>query len=149
MSSENLSSDIILLRGVGYTSRARNMVKVSKPQAYKLLAKGIELIFSALEMDPDNLGNKSLALRHLLGVSMKSPLSFYNEIEEIIDLLNDNFNRLTNEERSSYLSAAGEYYIHVGQNDKGLRYLDFVSRIYPGSTSSEIARLSIEHQLLC
>lgn len=148
MSSENLSSDIILLRGVGYSSKARSMVKVSKPQALKLLNKGVELIFKALEMEPNNFGNKSLAIRHLLGISIHSPLSFYDEIEDIIAFFNKNFNLLTNDERACYLTGAGEYYLHIGEEEKGLRYLDFVSRIFPGSTTSEIARLSIELQLL-
>lgn len=147
MSSENLSSDILMLRGIGLTSKARGMVRTSKKEALRLLHEGVSLMFSSLDKEPDSVANNTIALRHLVGITVESPVKYYYEIDKIIGFFNENMYRLSSEEKALYFAAAGEYYLHIGDDKKGLKLLGNVSKEQPDSSVSKIAELSIAHSL--
>lgn len=144
MSLEFQISEITLLRGIGFTSKARIAHKNGKAAAKPLLHEGLRLIFKALEMDLDNISNRIMVLKHLIGITKESPVKLNSEIEDIISFLDKNFQNIESDEVAYYLGSACEYYAFTGNIVLASDYLKKVMDIAPESTPARVARLTLE-----
>lgn len=120
MRDNSISADSLMLQAVSIIGRARSLKGISRIIAIKELKKGALLMNDSIALEPENIQNRLIRLRHLLGATMRSPKKFYIEVEEDLTFLKEKYSLLSTEEKVNYLSAFAEYRIFKGDKERGM-----------------------------
>ncbi len=134
----------MMLHAISHIGMARSLKRDSKVKAIIELNKSAVLMNKSITLEPQNIENRKSRLRHLLGVTMKSPRSFHKEIKDDLVFFEESFNSLNNDNRGFYLSALGEYEVFCGNKEKGSQILKKCIEEYPEASMYEYTKITLE-----
>lgn len=141
-----IASDL-MIKGVSDTSKARQAAATDKEKACNLMEEGVSSMNRSIELKPENIENRKLRFRHLLGVSKESPKKYLKELDDDFNFFTRRIDNLVLEDKAFYYAVAGEYLTFIGERDKGIEYLKIAKKLCPGSLTSRFAELSLEKML--
>ncbi len=146
MDNYELSSVGLMLHGISLVCRSRKTQSYSLQQAMNELLEGIDLMNISIKKAPDNIENRKMRLRQFLGITFESPVELHVEIVNDIKYFETIFEGLELDDKSFVLNACGDYYILLGESEKGLRYFKRSINLASDSLSYDYAKITYEKE---
>lgn len=141
---DNFKADELMIQAVSLFGKASSLKGISKVLALKELSNGSKLMDRSISLSPNNLANRMTRLRHMLGATIRSPRSFHKQVKSDIEYMEGCINSLSNEEKSNFLCAKGEYLYHLGEKKEGLNLIKEASKASPDSFIGQYSRVMYE-----
>lgn len=140
-------ADELMLKAVSILGKARSLKVRARLQAIIELKRGAAMMNKSIKLCPDCIQNRLIRLRHLLGITMRSPIKYHKEVKSDFIFLEDHLNELELDDKANLLSAKGEYKIFLGEKYEGLKFLKEGAEISP-NTSMGIYSQTLYDRLL-
>lgn len=133
-----------MLKGISMAAKSKKLVSSDRQRAVELMYEAINLMNGSIKMCPNNIENRKIRFRHLLGITIESPKKCLEEIEDDFNFFSSRFDTLSDENRSFFCAAAGDYMMFLGDRDKALSYLNRAKELAPGTLNAKLAALTLE-----
>lgn len=134
----------LLLKGISYLVRGKALAKLDKAEAVEAVNSGVRIMNEAILLSPEDVDNRLMRARHLLEVTIASPLNYITEVENDISYLEPRIEDLESSEKSLLFNIIADYYYYLNNIPKGSMYFRKTISIDPASTCGIYAKKRLE-----